>query len=329
MVRTRAVSLVLAAVTLVAACGGGPTAPTSADASSSSTSPTATVRPVYVVLFTHIEDNTPASSLGSAESRASYLSWRDDLIAMAQTARRRGVPWVLQPDWKLLEAARLYETDTVRASTGGRNLLEYLRRDLGAVIDPHSHEQGGYNYTDVAYLLELLGVGGSTVIGGHVWDPSLPQFAEWDRYRSPVRGQQYPEALWQGDILMGAATPGHTSDPIVSGVWHPRSRSSYFEDDPSGNMVAVGDFQRSIAGVSSLFDLGSTGVVDASCMLTSTYHIQPADIRTAGAVADVERTVIDPLLSLQAQGRVVLTDFTSLVNTWRSSYSGRGCTYRQ
>ncbi|MGE3344465.1 MAG: hypothetical protein AB7L71_13635 [Vicinamibacterales bacterium] len=327
--RTPPVILVSTAVALLAACGGSPTSPTPSGTSSGTSSPTGTTRPVYVVVFTHIEDNTPAGSLGGAEARASYLAWREDLIAMAQLARRRGAPWVFQPDWKLLEAARLYENADVRASTGGRNLLEYLRRDLGAVIDPHSHEAGGYNYTDVAYLLDVLGVGGSTVIGGHVWDPSLPQFAAWDRYRSPVRGQRYPEATWRGDILMGAATPGHTNDPVVSGVWHPRNRASYFEDDPSGNMVAIGDFQRTIAGVSTLYDRAAAGAVESHCMLTSTYHIQPADIRTAAGLADVERTVIDPLLSLQAQGRVVLTDFTSLVDTWRSAYGGRGCTYRQ
>lgn len=46
------------------------------------------------------------------------------------------------------------------ATTGGRNFLVVLRDDYGVAIDPHSHENGGYNYADVAWLLDDLGVGG-------------------------------------------------------------------------------------------------------------------------------------------------------------------------
>lgn len=282
-----------------------------------------------MVLFTHIEDNTPVGTLGSSQSRAAYLDWRNDLIAMGEAARRNGVPWVLQPDWKFLEAALLYEDSATTASTGGRNLFRYLRDSLGVIIDPHSHENGGYNYTDVAYLLDQLGVGGSTVIGGHIWAPSLPQFAEWDRYRSAVAGQKYPHYSWRGDILMGAGTPNHTNDPVVSGVWRPRDRSDFFTDDPAGNIVSIGPFSRDIQGVSTLWNLGKAGTIASSCMLTSSYHILPADIANASALASVEGAVIAPLLSLKSAGEVVLTDFTSLVSTWRGQYSSKGCVYRQ
>ncbi|GMV23421.1 MAG: hypothetical protein AMXMBFR57_33700 [Acidimicrobiia bacterium] len=286
-------------------------------------------RPVHVVLFTHIEDDTPVGSLGSAENRAAYLNWRADLIATAELARRVGVPWVLQPDWKLLEAARLYEDGAVRGTTGGQNVLQYLRNTLRVVIDPHSHEMGGYNYTDVAYLLDILGVGGSTVIGGHIWDPSLLEFAEWDRYRSPVAGMKYPEAFWRGDILMGAGTPGHRHDPIVSGVWHPRDRWNYFTDDPMGNMVAIGGFRHTVAGISELYELGTTGSVEAHCMLTASYHIKPSDIMTPATLATVERDVISPLAAMGAAGQVVFTDFANLVSAWQVAYDGRGCIYMQ
>ncbi len=320
---------------LTAACSRSPTAPvTATDAPATVTSgpaggSNASPNPVHVVLFTHIEDNKPAGVLGSAESRASYLKLRSDLINMGESARRNGVAWVLQADWKFLEAARLFEDESTTASTGGHNLLRYLRDTLGAVIDPHSHESVAYNYTDVAYLLDLLGVGGSTVVGGHIWDPSLPQFAEWDRFRVPVSGRTYPQASWRGDILMGAATPNHVNDPTVSGVWRPRNRGSFFTDDPMGNIVSVGGFKGDIAGVSELWNLGKAGTIAASCILTSTYHITSASIATPGKLAEVERDVIAPLVSLRSAGQVVLTDFTSLVSTWRNQYSATGCLYQQ
>jgi hypothetical protein len=329
--------LVLAAASGVpaAACSNSPTAPgTATDAPVTVTSgpsggPNASPNPVHVVLFTHIEDNKPAGVLGSADSRASYLKLRSDLINMGESARRNGVAWVLQADWKFLEAARLFEDESTTTSTGGLNLLRYLRDTLGAVIDPHSHESVAYNYTDVAYLLDLLGVGGSTVVGGHIWDPSLPQFAEWDRFRVPVSGRKYPQASWRGDILMGAATPNHVNDPTISGLWRPRNRASFFTDDPMGNIVSVGGFKGDIAGVSELWNLGRAGTIAANCILTSTYHITSASIATPGKLAEVERDVITPLVSLRSAGQVVLTDFTSLVSTWRNQYSATGCVYQQ
>ncbi len=96
----------------------------------------ADVPPVRVVIFTHVEDNTPGGHLGSAQSRQNYLTHRANLIAMASLAGSAGVQWTLQPDWKILEAALLYEDAALRATTNGKNFLRYLKEDRGAVIDP-------------------------------------------------------------------------------------------------------------------------------------------------------------------------------------------------
>jgi len=282
---------------------------------------------VHVVLFTHIEDNTPAGTLGSPQSRQHYLSVRSKLIVMANLARDYGVPWSLQPDWKILEAALIYEDSVLVETTGGKNVLRYLKEDLGAVIDPHSHEHSGYNYTDVAHLLNLLGVGGSTVIGGHVWDPDLPQFQQWDRFRVPVQGEHYPEAWWRGDILMGSGTPNHVNDPVVSGVWQPLDRDHYFVHDPSANIAAVGQYTGDIEDIPALADLYQGGGVGTDCMLTLSYHISPATITGPGGIALIEDTVIRPLVAMRNDGIAELTDFTTLVATWQAEFGGQGCIY--
>ena len=284
--------------------------------------------PVYVVLFTHIEDNTPAGALDTPACRTNYLNLRAMLIEMAVLARSYGAKWSLEPDWKFLEAALRYEDEATMASTGGINLLRYLRDNLGAAIDPHSHENGGYNYTDVADLLAKLGVGGSTIIGGHIWDPTLPQFQEWDRFRVPVPGLKYPSAVWRGDILMGSGTPNHVNDPIVSGVWRPKDRNHYWEDDPVGNIACIGAWRGDIAGLSELITRYSTGQESAACMLTASFHIKPADITSSGGLAAIERGVLVPLASLRDDGQVVLTDFTALIYAWKKKFGGRACIYR-
>jgi hypothetical protein len=283
--------------------------------------------PVHVVLFTHIEDNTPAGALGTQASRTAYLNLRARLLEVAAVTRLHGVRWSLEPDWKFLLAAQQYETAEITALTGGVNVLRYLRDSLGVAIDPHSHEGSGYNYTDVAHLLETLGVAGSAVIGGHIWDPGLPQFQEWDRFRVPVPGQRYPQASWRGEILMGSGTPNHVNDPILSGIWRPRDRNAYFIDDPLGNIACVGAFRGDLPGISELLDLYRTGRVAGDCMLTSTYSIRPADIMAPGGLALIEDSVIRPLADLRDQGLLVLTDFTSLIATWKQDFAGRACTF--
>jgi hypothetical protein len=320
-VRVRCWLAMLACIAL-GACG-------SADDDVPPTSPTGgTSAPIHVVLFTHIEDATPAGVLGTAANRTNYLNIRARLIEMGQLARQYNIKWSLEPDWNILLAALLYEDATLRATTGGLNLFRYLRDSLAAAIDPHSHEGGGYNYTDVAHLLDSLGVGGSTVIGGHIWDPTLPQFSQWDRFRVPVTGRRFPAALWRGDILMGSGTPNHVNDPIVSGVWRPTSRSDYWTDDPSGNIVVVGAYKGDIATISELTALHRTGKIATRCLLTSTMHIQPSVITAPGGLATVEITVVKPFAALRDSGQVKLTDFTSLIASWKRDYGGKACQYR-
>ena len=285
--------------------------------------------PVYVVLFTHIEDDTPSGDLGSAISRASYDEWRSALLAMGALSKAYGMPWVLQPDYTFLLAAERYEDAATMASTGGKNVLKYLLDDKAVVIDPHSHEHGGYNYSDVYWLLRLLGVGGSSVVGGHVWDPSLPEFGRWDRFRSYVYGQTYKESTWRGDILMGAGTPNHKNDPVVSGVWRPQDKDHFFDDDPAGNIVSVGAYTKDIAGVTKLIGLYRRGTVAPTLMLTSSIHLTPANVKTAASRAALEASTLAPLRALRASGGVEITDFTRLVAIWRQRFGGRAFVHRE
>lgn len=311
---------------LVTACGGGGT--TAPSSTTPGTSPGSPPAPVHVVLFTHVEDNTPAGLLSATTTRNQYVNLRSQLIQVGRLARQYNAKWSLQPDWKFLLAALTYEDAALRASTGGLNLLRYLRDSLGVAIDPHSHEGSGYNYTDVVFLLDSLGVGRSTVIGGHIWDPAIPQFQQWDRFRVPVRGSQYPAALWRGDILMGSGTPNHTNDPIVSGVWRPRNRNAYFEDDPAGNIAAIGAFRGDLAGISELSARYRAGQTPSTCMLTATMGLTPATITGPNGVATIENTIVRPVAALRDSGVVKLTDFSALIATWRTEFGAQACIHR-
>ncbi|MFA6571553.1 MAG: T9SS type A sorting domain-containing protein [Bacteroidota bacterium] len=287
----------------------------------------AQVTPVYVVLFTHIEDNTPSGALGTSECKQQYLLLRNKMISMANLAKSYDVKWSFEPDWKLLEAALIYEDTTIIKSTNNKNFLRYLKEDLGVAIDPHSHEKSGYNYTDVAHLLDSLGVGATKVIGGHVWDPNLTQFQNWDRFRVPVKGTKYPWAVWRGEILMGSGTPNHVNDPLVTGVWRPKDKLNYFVDDPNGNIFCIGKYIGDITSTTELINLYKNKKVSESCMLTSSYHIKPADITSQFGLRAIEDTVLKPLTTLRNGGEVVLTDFTALIQEWKSLFNSNACIY--
>jgi hypothetical protein len=283
--------------------------------------------PVHVVLFTHIEDNTPGGMLGSPQNRQNYLTWRSRLIGVANLMRDNDLPWSLQPDWKILECALLFEDTELMETTNGKNLFRYLKEDLGTIIDPHSHEAGGYNYTDVAHLIDSLGVESSTVIGGHVWDPSLPEFQEWDRYRVPVAGQHYPWAIWRGDILMGSGTPFHVNDPEVTGVWRPQDRDHYFIHDENANIVAIGQYKSTIEDIPELAALYQSGAVGTEYMLTSSYGIRPATIQRPDGLASIADSVVAPMVTWRESGTVLPTDFTTLVQIWQTVFGSRGFLY--
>jgi len=283
--------------------------------------------PVHVVLFTHIEDATPGGTLGSAQNRTSYLTWRAKLIDVANLMRNADLPWSLQPDWKILRSALLFEDATLMQTTNGKNLFRYLKEDLDVIIDAHSHENGGYNYTDVAHLIDSLGVPPTTVIGGHVWDPALPQFQEWDRYRVPVAGERYPWASWRGDILMGSGTPNHVNDPLLSGVWRPQDRDNYFTHDVNANMVAIGPYKSTIESIPELIALYATGAVASPFMLTSNYNIRPAMIQRPDGLVSITDSIITPVDAWRDAGTVLPTDFTTLVATWQSDFGSRGWFY--
>ncbi len=294
-----------------------------------------TAPPVYVVIFTHIEDNCPSGELGTPESKESYVIWRDKLIAIGQLFYTQKVKWVFEPDWKFLLAALRYEEAPLTAITNNKNLLRYLKEDLNVTIDPHSHEHQGYNYTDVAHLLDSLGVGGSTVVGGHVWDPDLPSFAGWDRFRVPVAGSKFPWVLWRGDILMGSATPGHVNDPAISGVWRPKDRYHFFEDDSLGNIIAVGQYKNSaheshqqfIQNINELITLYANDMVPVEYMLTTSKHLSPADISASHSLKIIADSLLVPLLALETMEKVKISDFTSLVADWKSLFNARAFIY--
>jgi len=128
--------------------------------------------------------------------------------------------------------------------------------------------------------------------------------------------------------LIGAGTPNHVNDPLVSGVWRPLDRDHYFDDDPSGNIVSVGAWHDEVAGVNDLVDAYASGAVPATELLTASWNVTPSSILATGGIDTIDATVLAPIAALRDDGKIMVGDFQHLVTVWQSDFGGRAFLYQ-
>lgn len=275
---------------------------------------------VYVVLFMHNED-TILGDFNEPQTETSYLRQRQGLVEMAEYLHENNVPFAWQSDWKFLQGVLQFETPELMATTNGKNLVRWLKEDMGISVDAHSHEHYGYNYADVACLIDSLGVPPTDIIGGHIWDPYIEQYANWERFRQPLQGNQYPHYTWNGRVLIGSGTPNHTYDPAPSGIWRPTDKYHYWQDDPNGSILCVGQYTGDVAGVEDLVQLYRSDAVSEDQILTCTIHTRQSFY--SGFMDDFRQNLVEPLLAMQENGDIRLVDFVQLIDIWESDFSSQ------
>jgi len=188
--------------------------------------------PVYMTLVSHNEDNSPWTTYSF------YKPKRDLLVQIANIVQSKGAVWSFQSDWKFLLGVIQFDTGSVVANTNGKNLIKWMVEDKGVICDPHSHEANGYNYADVAYLHQQLGITPTKVVGGFLYD-TIVNNNNWEDLDDGQYGRMYPAYFWQPDILWGGGTPLHVNDPFPLGAWKPKSMAEYYTHDSSKHLVLL------------------------------------------------------------------------------------------
>ena len=277
---------------------------------------------VYVSIVMHSEDAYHRLYPDFRVNRTAYIIYRRALVEFAEMLHSHGLSFDFQTDWNFLEGVRKWETSELMESTGGKNVIRYLQEDLGVSIDPHSHENEGYNYADVAYLIELLGARPSPVVGGHIFNESSPLYQNWPRFQEPIRGSKYPEASWRAEILWGESNPGHRGDPVVSGVWRPKV-GDFFTHDEGQRLVTVGKYTGNLQGVLELVAKIERGELPAGRIYTATVFLEHCTLTKPGFTEGFERTVVSKLLALQAQGKICVVTLPEVVEAWLTRYGGQ------
>ena len=277
--------------------------------------------PIYVCLFMHNEDffhdSYPDYSL--EVHRVDYIESRNNLLVFCQVLNSHNIPFNWQTDWNFLYGVFKWDTPNVTANTGGKNIVRYIHEDLNITVDPHSHENVGHNYTDVAHLIDSLGVTPTNVIGGHIWDPSDAKYQDWERFKQPLPGMTYPYAIWKGNVLMGHGTAQHVNDPEPSGVWKPTGKYQFWTHDETGAVCAVGQYTNSLPGIVELVALRANGAIASDKILTACIGNNQFSLDPA-YTGWYENTIVQPLIDMQDGGEIQIVTFEQLIEIWKTQY---------
>lgn len=271
-----------------------------------------TVYPIYVTIVMHNEERFNYDT-----NRTYYLQSRTQLLKFAQLLHQYGAAFDWQSDWRFLKAVQLYDKGNVVSNTNGKNIVAYLY-SLGVSIDPHAHESI-YNYADVAELIRQLGVPPSKVVGGFLYyPPDNPQ--GWEKFKNPLKGRMFPNAVWQVEILWGASTAGHKGlDLHASGIWRPKSKDKFIIHDPNQPLIYVGGYRRTIGGVEELIRLAEEGKLESGKIYTATIFVAQAML-TDQFINDFKIRVLDKLKTYEEQGKIKWATLTQIVEIWKTQY---------
>lgn len=305
--------------------------------------------------------STPSASVpetpnftGNSTSKATYVQWREALIGFATLCANRSLSWNCQSDWNFLEGVRRYEvfapgnlyydasiangtytdnaTGLSSTNTGGKNVMKYLSENLTVSLDPHSHETGGYNYADIAYLLQnKLGVTPTKVVGGHVYDGT--GYQDWPKFLASGGlglskfASENATYKWSPELLMGGATASHASDPHVSGLWRPSvptsstDRAVYFTHNASTAIAAVGSWEQDFFEIDRLLDLVEGGKITPAGNLVVGRVFNHRDFVQAGYLQNTAPALLDTIKAWRDANRISVRKWTEIFANWNGTAS--------
>ncbi|MBI3872341.1 MAG: hypothetical protein HY304_04605, partial [candidate division Zixibacteria bacterium] len=249
----------------------------------------ASLPPVYLTIVSHNEEPLNGRPDYTA-NRDYYLQNRSLVKRFAETITSRGATLNFESDWNYLQAVDKIDAGNVLTNTAGKNIVRWMKEDLGVEVDPHAHESQ-YNYADVAYLIDQLGVTPSKNVGGFLYDP--PDNSQgWEQHEAGINGWNYPSYFWRADHLWGAGTYLHLgNDDRSSGIWRPDDRYNFYVDNPDQRLLYIGGGPGGQPGVMQLLNDIETGRAPSNGFYTANLmmiqdQMTPQSIAQLGSFID-------------------------------------------
>ena len=292
---------------------------------------------IYFIIAVHSEEpsiqlNTPNFTTSSVTN---YEAWRQAILWFGNACSNRSLPWCFQSDWNFLEGMKKFETASGGTNfntnylSSGKTTLRYFRENLGVEIDPHSHENSGYNYADIAYLDELIsGAPPTGVVGGHIYTNS--GYQDWQKFirtTNGLTGTKYTNYIWRPHLLMGGGTANHTADPHAAGLWRPQGTNAYLVDDPNGAIAAIATWEQDLHETDRLVGMLEDGTLPHSNKLWTCgkvfNHRDMFGDNTNKILAQ-----LDTIKRWRDAGRFTVTNFESTYRAWSNPpFNGNSSLY--
>ncbi len=272
---------------------------------------------IYVSVVTHNEEPLSGQYPDFVSSEAEFQRQREALVNFAKMLNEEGVEYNYQSDWNFLLAATMY--DKGASSTNGKNFLRYLKEDLGFEIDPHAHETQ-YNYADVAYLINQLGVAPSHTVGGFLASP--PEQSKAEYFRQSLKGVKYRDYSWKAEILWGGGAYLHQDDEelLVSGVWKPKGNENFLVHDGNAPLPNVGGYKTNWQGLNDLLEKQENGELEEGKIYTQTIFAGQIDMIKSGYIEDF-RQEIQGLSEYTNAGLIKWVGLKEVADIWKSEYN--------
>lgn len=289
---------------------------------------------LFLTFVSHNEDSSNALCAPVNSIQARYLANRAALLQVAQTIYNGGGAYDMMSDWEWITKTIQWETEDLRrATTFGYGIIQLLATAAPSQVrvDAHSHEHGGYNYADVAYLLQTMGAPQTGIVGGFIANPASA--ADWVRFRSPLQGQRYPTFSWQPASLWGGGSGMHSDDQSASGMWRPKNPVEFFTDDPGQALPNIGNGTvtngpYTTDGAVAVFQALQAGRLEVGRMYTATLMLSQCDFDTNAAVLPYVSSILAAARPFVASGDVVWATLPDVLRIWRDEYGSQASIHR-
>jgi hypothetical protein len=270
--------------------------------------------PVHVSIVMHNEE--PPQYPDFVNDESAFWQHRAALVQFVHMLQFNGVMFNYQSDWNFLQAVAAYDTGT--PDTNGKNVVRHIKEDLGFEVDPHAHESV-YNYADVAYLIQALGVAPSHTVGGYLADP--PEQSKLEYFWQPITGRQYSTYVWQAEILFGGATLFHVNEePLwASGIWKPKDKYHYLEHDAGAPLPNVGNYGSKWEHLDRLLLMQQNGELEEGKIYTGLIFVAQDSLLLPGFVQDFEQRIHDR----DAAGNIHWIGVAQAIETWQTEYDSQ------
>ncbi len=286
----------------------------STDIEVANTNDASSKNPIYLTIVSHNEEPASGRYPDFLANETVFWEHRAAILKFAEAVTAAGAKYDWQSDWNFLKAVAKYDHGTT--DTAGKNIVQYLSEDLGVEVDPHAHEST-YNYADVAYLIQQLGVEPSHVVGGFLVSPIADSKVEY--FWNPLTSTVDSNYTWQAELLWGGGSPNHVSDYAIAGMWRPSSAEEYLTHRPDAPLPNIGTYTSSWDGVDDLLTKQASGELPSNLMYTVSIMVNQ-DAMTDPTTIDETVTAIHQYDDAIASGEVQWINLADALTIWQDQY---------